>query len=270
MISFVGAGPGATDLLTLRAADRLAKAQVVIWASSLIPPQILELCQASPDIFDSAGMTLEDVLHLYQTRSTERIVRLHSGDPAIYGATGEQIEYCEQMGLAYEVVPGVTSVTAAAAMAGRELTLPGISQSLVITRLAQKTSASIGEDESLEHYARAGGTLAVLLSGAYPEKLQAALLCPGSKFSPATSALVAVRASWEDGSIHPTTLGELATTMRATGASRTVLVIVGDVLSKSKGRSHLYDPTFAHKYRKRSLPGETSGRPTKVSKSSLK
>jgi precorrin-4/cobalt-precorrin-4 C11-methyltransferase len=144
MISFVGAGPGAADLITLRGAQRLAGARVVIWASSLVPQAVLDHCDDGVEVHDSATMTLEDVLAVYERHDEDApIVRLHSGDPSLYGAIGEQVAWCRTHDRPWEIVPGVTSVSAAAAVAGHELTLPGISQSVVVTRLPGRTAASM-------------------------------------------------------------------------------------------------------------------------------
>ena len=141
MISFVGAGPGAPDLITLRGAQRLAAAEVVVWASSLVPAALLDHCRSDARIHDSKTMTLEDVTAVYAAHPDAAIVRLHSGDPAVYGAIGEQIDWCVAQGRDFEIVPGVTSLAAAAAALGRELTAPGLSQSVVLTRLAGRTAA---------------------------------------------------------------------------------------------------------------------------------
>lgn len=270
LISIVGAGPGAYDLLTLRAVDRLNKADVVIWASSLIPAQVLNHTNADAQLFDSASMTFEDVAALYKGSADCNVVRLHSGDPSIYGAIQEQIDFIIENNLDFEIVPGVTSVAAAAAILGRELTIPGAAQTVVFTRLARKTAASVPEGESVEAYARLGGTLAVFLSGAYPTELQEALLCENSAYSSETPAAVVVRASWPDEKVIMTTCGHLAESMKDLGARRTVLVLVGSALQQSPLRSHLYSPSFAHKFRKRSAAGETKGRPTSATRASLR
>jgi precorrin-4/cobalt-precorrin-4 C11-methyltransferase len=268
MISFVGAGPGAADLITLRGAERLSKAEVVIWASSLIPEELLRHTSPNAVIHDSAAMTLEDVMKIYLAHRDQPIVRLHSGDPGVYGAIQEQIDRLSAEEIEFEIVPGVTSVAAASAILTRELTIPGIAQSVIFTRLATKTRASMPDNESIEAYARVGGTLAVFLSGAYPRALQEAVLCEGSHYTSETPAAVIVRATWPDEEIVFTTCGELASAMTGLGARRTVLVIIGAALAGTPRRSHLYNPEFAHTFRKRSLSGSSSGRPTKASRSS--
>jgi precorrin-4/cobalt-precorrin-4 C11-methyltransferase len=266
VISFVGAGPGAPDLITLRGAGRLAAADVVIWASSLVPAALLSHARAEAEVHDSATMTLEDVLTVYAAHPDDHIVRLHSGDPAIYGAIQEQIDWCVENGRGFEIVPGVSSLAAAAAAVGRELTIPKVAQSVVVTRLAGRTKASMPARESVAAFAAIGATTAIFLSGARPRELQDELLAPGSAWSEATPAAVVVRASWPDEQVAMTTVGALADAVEATGHTRTVLVLVGESLrgagdrAAGVARSHLYSPSFAHTFRKRSLPGTTAGR----------
>ncbi len=262
MISFVGAGPGAADLLTLRGCDRLAAADIVVWASSLVPAEVL--VHAGPDavVHDSASMTLEDVLGVYAASPDGAIVRLHSGDPSVYGAIQEQIDWCTANGREFEVVPGVSSLGAAAAALGCELTIPGVAQSVVITRLAGRTAASMPARQSVADYAPHGGTLAVFLSAARPAELQDQLLATDSDYDAQTPAAIVVRASWPDQMVVTTTVGRLAADLAATGATTTVLVLVGPALGDAPAaRSHLYSPTFAHRFRRRSTPGTTAGRP---------
>ena len=265
MISFVGAGPGAADLITLRGASRLAAADVVIWASSLVPEALLGHCRLGTVVHDSATMTLEDVLAVYDSvAAMVPVVRLHSGDPSIYGAIGEQIDWCMEHDRSWEIVPGVTSVSAASARLGRELTQPGVSQSVVLTRLAGRTSASMPGSEGPGAFAPSGATMAVFLSAARPDELAAELLGPGSGYTEETPAAIVIRATWPDEQVVRTTVGRLARDMRATGATLTVLVLVGDVLGEGpvSRRSHLYEPSYTTAYRLRSKPGSTAGRPS--------
>lgn len=265
MISFVGAGPGAADLITLRGAQRLARAEVVIWASSLVPEAVLGHCSTEAKFHDSATMTLEDVLAVYAAHDeTAAVVRLHSGDPSLYGAVQEQVDWCRANGRSWEVVPGVSSVSAASALAGRELTIPGVSQSVVVTRLAGRTSGSMPPRESVAAFARHGATMAVLLSAARPDELQAELLAPGSAYRPETPAVIVVRGTWRDEVVVRTTVGCLADDLRATGATMTALVLVGEALADQtvERRSHLYSPDYTTAYRLRSTPGTTTGRPS--------
>ena len=261
MISFVGAGPGAPDLITLRGRDRLAAADVVVWASSLVPEAVLVHTRPGAVVHDSKSMTLEDVLAVYAANPDAAVVRLHSGDPSVYGAIQEQIDWCVTQGREFEIVPGVSSLGAAAAAVGRELTIPGVAQSVVLTRLGGRTAASMPGRERIAAFAAVGPTLAVFLSAARPVELQRELLAVGSAYEPTTPAAVVVRASWPDEQVVRTTVGELADAVASTGARTTVLVLVGPALQGNAERSHLYSPSYAHAYRRRSAPGTTTGRP---------
>ena len=262
MISFVGAGPGAPDLITLRGRDRLADAQVVVWASSLVPEEVLVHARHDAAVHDSASMTLEDVLRVYRSHPASAIVRLHSGDPSVYGAVQEQIDWCLANGRDFEIVPGVSSVGAAAAAIGRELTIPQVAQSLVLTRLAGRTAAGMPPGQTVADLAGHGATMAVFLSGARPRQLQDELLAPGSAYTAATPAVIVVRATWPEQQVVRSTVGTLALDMAATGATTTVLVLVGPALAGTAPRSHLYSPDYAHRFRRRSEPGTTAGRPS--------
>jgi precorrin-4/cobalt-precorrin-4 C11-methyltransferase len=262
LISFVGAGPGAADLITLRGRDRLAAADVVVWASSLVPEAMLAHARPGAAIHDSASMTLEDVLAVYAAAPEDAaVVRLHSGDPSIYGAIGEQIDWCLTEERDFEIVPGVSSLAAAAAALGRELTQPGVAQSVVLTRLAGRTAASMPVGESVAAFAAHGTTMAVFLSAARPVELATELLAGGSGYRADTPASIVVRASWPDEQVVTTTVGRLADDLIALGVRTTVLVLVGPALAGIGGRSHLYSPGFAHGFRRRSAPGTTTGRP---------
>jgi len=264
LISFVGAGPGAPDLMTLRGRDRLAGAAVVVWASSLVPEAVLVHASAGAVVHDSASMTLEDVLSVYADHPDAAIVRLHSGDPCLYGAIQEQLDWCVANGRDFEIVPGVSSLGAAAAALGQELTIPTVAQSVVLTRLAGRTAASMPERESVAAFSSHGSTLAVFLSAARPAELAAQLLAPESAFGPDTPAAIVVRASWPDERVVRTTVGRLHADLDAVGARTTVLVLVGPALGGRPdpgARSHLYHPAFAHGFRRRSEAGSTTGRP---------
>jgi len=265
VISFVGAGPGAPDLITLRGAARLAAAEVVVWAGSLVPEALLAHCRPGITIHDSATMTLEDVLAVYAAHDEATpIVRLHSGDPALYGAIAEQMDWCLAQQRSFEIVPGVSSVAAAAAALGRELTVPGVSQSVVLTRLAGRTAGSMTPGDGVAAFAAHGATMAVFLSAARPDELVAELLAPGSGYGPDTPAAVVVRASWPDEIVVRTTVARLAADLRATGATMTALVLVGEALAGGpvRRRSHLYEPGYTTAYRLRSPAGSTEGRPS--------
>ncbi|MDQ3763019.1 MAG: precorrin-4 C(11)-methyltransferase [Actinomycetota bacterium] len=264
LISFVGAGPGAPDLLTLRGAYRLAAADVVIWASSLVPAAVLEHCRGGVELHDSAGMTLEDVLAVYTEHPDAAIVRLHSGDVSLYSALTEQITWCTEHKRAFEIVPGVGSLAAAAAAVGVELTAPGVAQSAVLTRLGGgRTAASMPAGESVASFARHGTTMAIYLSAARPTALRNELL---AGYPPQTPAIIVAKASWPDEAVITTTVDGLVEAVTESGIRTAALVLVGPALSGAGARSRLYDPTYSHGCRRRSLPGSTAGRPIPTTK----
>lgn len=259
MISFVGAGPGAPDLLTLRGARRLAVADVVVWASSLVASAVLEHCRDGVELHDSAGMTLEDVLAVYSAHPRAAIVRLHSGDVSLYSALTEQISWCTRQNRDFEIVPGVGSLAAAAAALGAELTVPGVAQSTVLTRLGGgRAGASMPAGESVADFAGHGTTMAIYLSAARPVALREELLVG---YPPRTPAAIVAKASWPDEKVINTTVDELANALRSSGIRTAALVLVGPALAGGGVRSRLYDPTYSHGCRRRSLPGTTAGRP---------
>ena len=261
MISFVGAGPGADDLLTLRAVDRLRAADVVVWASSLVPAAVLDHAAPGAVVHDSAGMTFEDVTAIYAGDPDAAIVRLHSGDLSLYSAVQEQVDWCLAHDREFEIVPGVGALAAASASVARELTVPAVAQSVVATRLPGRTAASMPPGETVAAFARHRTTMAVYLSGARPEQLCDELRAGGEGYPDDTPAAVVVRATWPDERVLLTTVGELAETMRAAGSRVTVLVLVGPALAGAAPRCKLYDPAYAHGHRRRSVPGSTVGRP---------
>ena len=261
MISFVGAGPGAADLLTVRAVDRLRAADVVVWASSLVPEEVLGHCRADAVVHDSAGMTFEDVTAIYDGHPDAAIVRLHSGDLSIYSAVQEQVDWCLAHDRPFEIVPGVGSLAAASAAVARELTVPGVAQSVVATRLPGRTAASMPDGETVAGFARHGTTMAIYLSGARPEQLRDELRAGGEGYADDTPAAVVVRATWPDEQVVLTTVGDLPEAVRSTGSRITVLVLVGPALAGAAPRCLLYDPAYAHGHRRRSAPGTTTGRP---------
>jgi precorrin-4/cobalt-precorrin-4 C11-methyltransferase len=194
-------------------------------------------------------MTLEDVVAVYGAHPDDHIVRLHSGDPSVYGAIQEQIDWCTANGRDFEIVPGVSSLAAAAAAVGRELTIPAVSQSVVLTRLAGRTKASMPARESVAAFATHQATMAVFLSAARPQELQEELL---TGYPPETPVAIVVRASWPDERVVRTTVANVRRDLAATKARTTVLVLVGDALAEQSpaARSHLYSPTYTHKFRK--------------------
>lgn len=248
-VTFVGAGPGAPDLLTLRAAAAIGAADIVIWASSLVHPGVLAHARADAQVVDSALLPLEGVLPYYQRAAAEglRIARVHSGDPALWGAVQEQLDRCRELGLATEIVPGVSSFTAAAASIGRELTIPEVAQSVILTRLGGgKTPMPPGEQ--VAELARHGTTMALFLSAARSAQLQAELLAGG--YPPGTPCVIGYRVTWPDELVLRCELADLAATVKAARLWKHTLVLVGPALAAGGTRSHLYHPGHFHQHRK--------------------
>ena len=245
---FIGAGPGAPDLLTIRGAGLVGEADVVIWARSLVHEDVLQYARAGAEIVESTTIPLEGVRRVYERAANEnlRVARVHSGDPSLYGAVMEQIEVCEEVGLDWEIVPGVSSLGAAAAAIGRELTVPEVSQSVILTRRASRTP--MPEGEAIESFAEHGTTMAIFLSAAKPRALQEELLQGG--YAPETPCAVVYRASWPDEQIIECRLEDLAGRIREAGFTRQALILVGPGLGAGGTRSHLYSPGFSHMFRK--------------------
>jgi precorrin-4/cobalt-precorrin-4 C11-methyltransferase len=245
---FIGAGPGAPDLLTIRGGRLIGEADVVIWARSLVHEGILEYAGPDAEIFESTTIPLEGVRALYERAVDEdlKVARVHSGDPSLYGAVMEQIEVCEEVGLDWEMVPGVSSLGAAAAAIGRELTVPEVSQSVILTRRASRTPMPRGED--IQSFAEHGTTMAIFLSAAKPLALQQELLDGG--YAPETPCAVVYRASWPEERVIECRLGDLAERVREAGFTRQALILVGPGLDAGGTRSHLYSPGFSHMFRR--------------------
>lgn len=243
MVHFVGAGPGAPDLITLRGVELLRQADVVIYAGSLIDPALLELCPAGCAVYNSAELTLEQVLEAMQTG--ENVVRLHTGDPCLYGAVREQMDALGRLGIPYDVTPGVSSFCGAAAALGAEYTLPGVSQSVILTRMAGRTAVPAGE--SVAALAAHGASMVIFLSAGMLEEVQAELL--KGAYAPDTPAALVYKATWPEEKTVRCTVGTLARAGRENRITKTALVLVGDFLSADYERSKLYDPTFTTGYR---------------------
>lgn len=248
MIHFVGAGPGAPDLITVRGADLLGRADCVIYAGSLVNPALLGLTKPGCAIYNSAELTLEQVLDIMREQESQHhmTVRLHTGDPCLYGAVREQMDVLDREGIPYESTPGVSSFCGAAAALDAEYTLPGVSQSVIITRLAGRTP--VPERESLAALATHGATMVIFLSAGMLPGVQQALL--QGAYTEATPAALVYKASWPEEKVVRCTVGTLAACGQENGISRTALVLVGDFLGKQYDRSRLYDPTFTTGYRK--------------------
>ena len=247
MIHFVGAGSGAPDLITVRGARLLAEADVVIWAGSLVTPELLSYCKEGCEIHDSARLTLEEVIDIIKKAEAEgkNTVRLHTGDSSIYGAVREQFDELDKLGFAYDVTPGVSSFCGAAATLKTEYTLPGVSQTVIITRAAGKTP--VPERESIASLAAHGATMVLFLSTSLTEQLQEELLRGG--YGADTPAAVVYKATWPDERIFRCTVGTLHETVSGNGLTKTSLIIVGHCMGEEYLRSLLYHPHFTTEFR---------------------
>lgn len=252
MVHFVGAGPGAPDLITLRGAELLKTADVIIYAGSLVNPALLGLAKTGCTIYNSAKMTLEQVLSAVQQAeaSGKTTVRLHTGDPCLYGAIREQMDALDTLGISYDDTPGVSSFCGAAAALNAEYTLPGVSQSVIITRLAGRTP--VPERENLAALAAHGATMVLFLSAALLDGVQAELL--KGAYTEMTPAAIVYKATWPEEKIVHCTVGTLAESGAAAGIRNTALVLVGDFLGSDYQRSKLYDPSFTTCYRRGDTP----------------
>lgn len=245
----MGAGPGAVDLITVRGARLLSQADLVVYAGSLVDRELVQAYAPQAQVYDSAGMALTEIITvmLDGVATGKRVVRLHTGDPAIYGAIQEQMTALDRLGIAYQVVPGVTSAFAAAATLRQELTLPEVSQTVIISRMEGRTP--VPEREALRSLASHGATLALYLSVGMIETVVAELLA-GGVYTPATPVAVVSRASWHDEQIVEGCLGDIAAKIAATGIAKQAMILVGEVLgARQTGMtavSKLYDAGFSH------------------------
>lgn len=248
-VAFVGAGPGAADLLTLRAAQRIADADIVIWAASLVHEDVLQHVKPGALVVNSAEHSMEGITHLYERAAAEglRVARIHSGDPALWGGTQEQHELCTRLGLETEVVPGVSSFTAVAAIVQRELTIPEVAQSVVLTRL-EGGKTPMPPRETVRAFAEHGTTMALFLSAARTKQLQEELLA--GSYDESTPCVVAYAATWPDELVFECTLGELAARVKEHKLYKHTMVLVGPALASGGTRSHLYHPGHFHEHRK--------------------
>ncbi len=247
MVYIVGAGPGAVDLITVRGADLLKQADIVIWAGSLVNPRLLEQCKSGCEIHDSAKMTLEQVIQTIREghRQGKTIVRLHTGDPSIYGAIREQMDLLAEAVIPFEVVPGVSSFCGTAAALKAELTLPNVSQTVIITRLEGHTPMPQGE--SMRSLAAHNATMCIFLSSGMLDKLAEELIAGG--YAPDTPAALVYKATWPDEKVCRCTVETLAQTGRDNDIKATALVVVGGVLGTEYERSLLYHPGFTTLFR---------------------
>lgn len=249
MIHFVGAGPGAEDLITLRGQRLIREADVIIYAGSLVNPALLKEAKEGCKIYDSARMTLEEVMEVMKAAEERKevTVRLHTGDPSLYGAIREQMDILDSWGTDYDSCPGVSSFCGAAAALDLEYTLPQVSQSVIITRMEGRTK--VPEGESIRSFAAHRSTMVLFLSTGLIHPLVKELLEGG--YPPKTPAAIVYKATWKEEKKVVCTIATLEETAKAHDITKTALIIVGEVLSPSfYGKSKLYDATFTTEYRK--------------------
>jgi precorrin-4 C11-methyltransferase len=248
MVHFVGAGPGGVDLITVRGARLLSEADCIIYAGSLVNPALLDYKKDSCAVYDSAAMTLEDVTSAMRKMEEEgkTTVRLHTGDPSLYGAIREQMDILDEYSIEYDVTPGVSSFSGAAAALQAEYTLPDVSQSVIITRMAGRTP--VPEGEKLSSMAKHGCTMVLFLSTGLLETVETELMEGG--YNADTPAAIVYKATWPEQKVFRCTVSTLASTAKENNITKTALITVGGFLGDRYERSKLYDPEFTHEYRK--------------------
>jgi precorrin-4/cobalt-precorrin-4 C11-methyltransferase len=250
-VYFIGAGPGDPELLTLKAKRILETSDIVIYAGSLINPDVLKFAGQDAALHDSSAMELEEILNIYREakKAGRTVARVHTGDLSIYSALQEQLDACENEGIDCEIVPGISSYQAAAATLRRELTLPGVSQTLILTRISGRTE--VPAKENLERLAKTKATMVIFLSIQEIERVVAQL---AKGYGEETPVAVVEKASWPEERKIIGTLGNIAEKVKAAGIKRHALIVVGDVLGKAYLKSKLYDADFEHGFRKRKNP----------------
>ncbi len=248
MVNFVGAGCGAADLITVRGKSLIEQADVIVYAGSLVNPQLLEYAKKDCQIHNSAYMTLEQVIDVIKSAEHEKkmTVRLHTGDPSLYGAIREQMDRLDELGIKYDICPGVSSFCGAAAALRAEYTLPDVSQTVIITRMAGRTP--VPEKESIATLAAHNATMVIFLSTGLLKELSAELIRGGYK--PDTPAAIVYKASWADQKVCRCTVKDLAQTAADNGITKTALICVGYFLGNDYSLSKLYDKSFETEFRK--------------------
>ena len=247
MIYIVGAGPGAEDLITVRGVELLKKADTIIYAGSLVNPGLLKYAKDDCSIHDSAKMTLEEVISVMENDDAPNkiIVRLHTGDPCIYGAIREQMDVLDSKGMEYEYVPGVSSFIGAASALKAEYTLPNVSQTVILTRMAGRTP--VPEKEEIESLAAHQATMIIFLTSTMLKELSNRLIEGG--YSPDTPAAIVYNATWPDQKVIRTTVENIAVDAEKEGINKMALICVGNFLGDNYDRSKLYHPEFTHLFR---------------------
>ncbi len=254
MIKFVGAGSGAADLITLRGKELLEKADIIVYAGSLVNPQLLNYKKENCMVYNSAIMTLEEVIHVMEDGFEKglEVVRLHTGDPCIYGAIREQMDILDEKGIPYDYCPGVSSFCGAASALNLEYTLPDVSQSVIITRMAGRTP--VPDRESIRSFAVHKATMVIFLSTGLINELSKELVAGG--YDENTPAAIVYKATWDDEKSFVCTVGTLAETASKNNITKTALLIIGDVVSHTNyRRSDLYNPNFTTEFREAKREG---------------
>lgn len=245
MVYFIGAGPGDVDLITVKGRDTLKRADIVIYAGSLVAKEHMDFCKEGAEIYNSASMTLDEVIEVIEKNKDKEIVRLHTGDPSIYGAIKEQMDELDKIGVSYEVVPGVSSFVAAAGAIKKEFTLPSVTQTVILTRVEGRTP--VPETEDLERLASVGASMAIFLSISMIDKVVAKLKKGYGRNVPIA---VVERATWEDQRILTGTLDDISEKVKACGITKCAQILVGDFIDCEYEKSLLYDKSFSHMFRK--------------------
>lgn len=247
-VYFIGSGPGDPELLTIKAKKIIKKADIVIYAGSLISKDIIKLARKDAQVYDSSCMSLEEVLQVIRRADpTEKIIaRIHSGDPSIYGAIQEQMDWCEKQGIDYGVIPGVSSFQAVAASLKQELTLPGVSQTVILTRISGRTK--VPAKEGLQRLARSRATMVIFLS---IDRIDEVITKIKKSYGLNTPVVVVEKVSFPEEIIITGTLENIARKVKKAGIARQALIIIGDVLKKDYQKSKLYDKGFEHMFRKK-------------------
>lgn len=249
MVHFVGAGPGAPDLITLRGKELLEKTDCIIYAGSLVNPALLDYAKEGCKVYNSAEMTLEQVIDVMKEMEADGkdTVRLHTGDMSLYGAIREQMDTLDELGIEYDDTPGVSSFSGAASALCAEYTLPNVSQSVIITREAGRTP--VPDRESITSFARHGSTMVIFLSSTLMDDVQKDLLA-GGEYTEDTPAAIVYKATWPDQKVFRCTVGTIAETAERENIHKMALILVGGFLGKDYDRSKLYHPGFTTEFRK--------------------
>ena len=250
MVHFVGAGSGAADLITLRGKRLLETADVVIYAGSLVNPELLEYTRSDCEIYNSAFMTLDELIKVMEQAENngKTVIRLHTGDPSVYGAIREQMDRLDLLGIAYDVCPGVSSFCGAAAALKAEYTLPDVSQTVILTRMSGRTP--VPERESIESLASHNATMVIFLSTGMLDELSERLIKGG--YTADTPAAIVYKATWKDEKMFRCTVGTLAQTAKDNNITKTALITVGYFLGDIRSLSKLYSADFETEFRKAS------------------